>query len=128
MVSRRTGGMDEDFGNRFVNRQRGQKDSLHQAIESMTVMSFSPILTSASSRCSMHVVFETKRAGSRVHNHRQLSSVAPPPQRIAHLFGHPCLPALIALGTPRRRAARPLTSSGIQSGLRPARSESVTNI
>src|SRR5580692_1773277 len=52
------------------------------------------------------VVFETERARSRVHHYRQLSSVTPAPQRIAHLFGHPCLPALVALGAPRRRAAK----------------------
>src|ERR1700685_4191657 len=53
-----------------------------------------------------YVVFEAKRARSRVHHYRQLSSVTPAPQRIAHLFGHPCLTALVALGTPRRRAAK----------------------
>src|SRR5580698_4195094 len=53
-----------------------------------------------------HVVLETERAGSRVHHDRQLSSVTPAPQRIAHLFGHPRLPALVALGAPWCRATK----------------------
>src|ERR1700691_464629 len=53
-----------------------------------------------------YCVFKTERARSRVHHYRQLSSVTPAPQRVAHLFGHPCLPALVALGAPGRRAAK----------------------
>src|SRR5271163_1110442 len=53
-----------------------------------------------------HVVFEAQRARSRIYHHRQLSFVTPAPQRIAHLFGHPSLPALVTLGAPRRRAAK----------------------
>src|SRR3984957_6182947 len=53
-----------------------------------------------------YVVFETKRARGRVHHHWQLSAVTPAPQCIAHLFRHPCLPALITLGAPRRRATK----------------------
>src|SRR5580692_2541688 len=53
-----------------------------------------------------YVVFEAERTRGRVHDDRQFSSVTPAPQRIAHLLGHPCLPALVTLGAPRRRAAK----------------------
>src|ERR1700722_5370898 len=53
-----------------------------------------------------YVVFEAERARRRAHHYRQFSSVAPAPQRITHLFRHPRLAALVALGTPRRRAAK----------------------